>query len=262
MQESIQNNSYQSIMKKSREYLSPVVTRTVLERKLMDRIMQLEATVETMNEKVVSLENQVESLETQVKDLTPLKKEVEQLKDVKAICSNINNTLLKEIEKMQQYSRRNCIVLEGIPVKPRESISDLEKVVKSTIKTEFKLEEKDIAAEFDKTHRIGGITKNRQQRIIVRFKSHGFCEKIYNRRKETKPVNVKPSLTKFRLGTLKKAKDRYANSDDVDFIYSDILGNLKIRLKNQLDGRFVHSFYDMDELSQIIFDSDYNSYEL
>ena len=47
----------------------------------------------------------------------------------------------------------------------------------------------------------------------------------------------------------------------MDFIYSDILENLKIRLKNQFDGRFVHSFYDTDELSQIIFDSDYNSYE-
>ena len=89
-------------MKKSRESLSPAVTRTALERELMDRMMQLEATVETMNEKVVSLENQVESLETHVKDLTPLKKEVEQLKDVKAVCSNINDTLLKEIEKMQQ----------------------------------------------------------------------------------------------------------------------------------------------------------------
>ena len=42
-------------MKKSRESLSPAVARTALERKLMDRIMQLEATVETMNEKVVSL---------------------------------------------------------------------------------------------------------------------------------------------------------------------------------------------------------------
>ena len=247
-------------MKESRESLSPAVTRTVLERKLMDRIMQLEATVERMNEKVVSLENQVESLETLVKDLTPLKKEVEELKDVKAVCSNINDTLLKEIEKMQQYSRRNSIVLEEIPVKPRESISDLEKVVKSTIKTEFNLEEKDIAAEFDKTHRIGGITKNRQH-IIVRFKSHGFCEKIHNRRKESKRVYVKPLLTKFRLDTLNKAKYRYANSDGVDFIYSDILGNLKIRLKNQLDRRFVHSFYDTDELSQIIFNSDYNSYE-
>ena len=147
---------------------------------------------------------------------------------------------------MLQHSRRNCIVLEGIPVKPRESISDLEKVVKSTIKTEFKLEEKDIAAEFDKTHRIGGITKNGQQRIIVRFK-------IYKRRKESKHVYVKPSLRKFCLDTLKKAKDRYASSDDVDFICSDILGNLKIHLKNQLDGRFVHSFYDAGELSQIIF---------
>ena len=76
MQESIQNNSCQSIMKKSSESLSPAVTRTVLERKLMERIMQLDAIVETMNEKVVSLENQVESLETQVKDLTPLKKKL------------------------------------------------------------------------------------------------------------------------------------------------------------------------------------------
>ena len=49
-------------MKKSRESLLPAVTRTALERKLMDRVMQLEATVETINEKVVSLENQVESL--------------------------------------------------------------------------------------------------------------------------------------------------------------------------------------------------------
>ena len=162
---------------------------------------------------------------------------------------------------MLQHSRRNCIVLEGIPVKPRESISDLEKVVKSTIKTKFKLKEKDIAAEFDKTHQIGGIIKNRQQHIIVYFKSHGFCEKIYNWRKESKPIYVKPSITKFHLDTLKKEKDWYANSDDVNFIYSDILGNLKIHLKNQLDGSFVHSFYDTDELSQIIFDSDYNSYE-
>ena len=72
---------------------------------------------------------------------------------------------------------------------------------------------------------------------------------------------MKPSLTKFRLDTLKKAKERFSNSNDVDFIYSDILGNLKIRLKNQLDGRFVHTFYDLDELSQILFDADYNSYE-
>ena len=91
-------------MKKSRESLSPAVTRTALERKLMDRIMLLKATVETMNEKVVSLENQVESLETQVKDLTPLKKEAEQLK-------RRESRLLQHKRHSFERDRKNAAVL-------------------------------------------------------------------------------------------------------------------------------------------------------
>ena len=132
----------------------------------------------------------------------------------------------------------------------------------SLFSNEFKLEEKETNMEFDKTHRIGGITQDRQQRVIVRFKSHGFCSKVYNRRKQSKRIYVKPSLTKFRLDTLKQAKERYGNSSDVEFIYADILGNLKIRLKNPLNGRFVHEFYNLNELSDILFDADLHFYEL
>ena len=245
----------QSILKMNRKHKeSPAVTRTSLEKRLMDKIMNLEATVEKLNKKVATLEDTVE-------ELLPLKEEIQKLNDINAVTSTVNKNLTKEVERLQQYSRRNCVILEGIPLKHSETISELEKVVKTTIKNEFKIEEKEITAEFDKTHRIGGVTRERKQRVIVRFKSHGFCQKIYSKRKDSQRIFVKPSLTKFRLDTLKKAKERFSNSNDVDFIYSDILGNLKIRLKNQLDGRFVHTFYDLDELSQILFDADYNSYE-
>ena len=216
---------------------------------------QLEATVQ-------SLTTKVETLETQVSELSSLKTDVEKLKDVNAVCSQINDNLVRELESLQQYSRRNCIVLEGIKVKRDETIPELENAVKSILKNEFKLEEKETNMEFDKTHRIGGITQDRQQRVIVRFKSHGFCSKVYNRRKQSKRIYVKPSLTKFRLDTLKQAKERYGNSSDVEFIYADILGNLKIRLKNPLNGRFVHEFYNLNELSDILFDADLHFYEL
>ena len=238
----------------SKSSLSPVVTRTTNEKRLLEQISQLEATVS-------SLTSKVETLETTVSELSYLKVEVEKLKDVNAVCSKINSNLVREVETMQQYSRRNCIVLEGIKHKQHETIQELENTVKSTLKNEFKVDEREINMKFDKTHRIGGISNDRQQRIIVRFKSHGFCNKIYSRRKQSKRVYVKPSLTKFRLDTMKQAKERVGDSNIVDFVYSDILGNLKISLKTPLRGRFVHEFYDISELSDILFDADFQLFE-
>ena len=46
-----------------KQSLSPAVTRTRLEKKLMDRIMELKAKVEFLNDKVETLETKVETFE-------------------------------------------------------------------------------------------------------------------------------------------------------------------------------------------------------
>ena len=43
----------------------------------------------------------------------------------KVIASHVSDLLHEKIDDLQQYSRRNCLILDGLPVTTNESISDL-----------------------------------------------------------------------------------------------------------------------------------------
>ena len=236
---------------KQTQPLSPAVTRPSKEKILMERISELENKVTSLSSKVNLLEKNVE----------PLQKEVLKLRDVSAISEKVTSNLQKEVERLQQYSRRNCVIIEGIEPNKKETIHSLEKTVKESLCNEFGINNDIIEREFDKTHRVGHINKDNQQMTIVRFKSHEMCNKIYRQKKKSVRLNIKPSLTKFRINTLKKAKEFIVNSKDFNFVYADILGNLKIRSFKPIYGRYVHSFYDLDELADIIHDVDFNQYD-
>ena len=195
------------------------------------------------------------SLEQTVLELLPLKDKVEKLNDRNAVLNTVTGELSKEVERLQQYSWRNCIVIEGIKLHRNETIESLEGKVQSAVIEDLGISKSEYDSEFDKTHRIGPVRNNNEQRVIVRFKKHSMCEKIYAQRKKSKKIKVKPSLTNFRLKTLNSTKERFEKSNHVDFIYADIHGNLKIRFKNAVHGRFVYTFYDEAELSELIFTS-------
>lgn len=240
--------------------MSPPVTRTINERRLMERVLELEEVVENLNLKVDGLNLKVSSLENEISDLKPLKKEVEKLNDCRAVATTVSENLSKEVERLQQYSRRNCIVLENIPLTKNESIQTLEGKVESAITKDFGIEKSEYKASFDKTHRIGPI-REKKQRVIVRFTRHSMCEKIYQERKRTNKFKVKPSLTNFRLRTLNCVKERFSGCEKVEFIYADIHGNLKVRLREKHNERFVHQFENENELSDLIFDIENSVYE-
>ena len=227
---------------------SPAVTRTASEKSMMERIVELENKVELLDKKVESLENTVE----------PLKVKINQLTDQNAVLTCAISNLKTQAEENQQYSRRNCLVLEGIALSNNETIPALEGKVVAALTKELGIEKTEIDANFDKTHRIGPIRDN-QQRTIVRFKKHSLVEKIYNKRKVSEKISVKPSLTKYRLNTLNDVRNRFERSEFVEFFYADVHGNMKVRFKKQLNGRFVHNFYSENELSELIFEIE-NSY--
>ena len=235
-----------------KQSLSPAVTRTGLEKKLMDRIMELEAKVEFLNDKVETLETKVETFE---KSTVPaLRKEITILKDRNAVSCNVSQKLSDEIERQQQYSRRNCLVLEGIPLNRKETNESLMKKVKDSIE-ELGIDENEFKSTIDKTHRICPIRDN-AQRVIVHFNKHSMCEKIYENRKRSKKIQIKPSLTKKRLQTLNSAKERFGKCEHINFVFADVHGKLKVRFKDQVDGRFVHSFEKEEDLSELVFDAD------
>ena len=115
-----------------------------------------------------------------------------------------------------------------------------------------------VDVEFDKAHRIGPVFDNKKQAVILRLKSHGICRDLYaNRKNGNKSTRIRPSLTKHRSATLKSPKDLIANNPNypLAFAFSDILGNLKVKTKERLNGRFIHDFYDLDDLQHIILDT-------
>ena len=101
------------------------------------------------------------------------------------VASHVSDLLHEKIDNLQQYSRRNCLVLDDLPVIANESVSDLKVKVKETVVNDLKIDSTEFDNEFDQTHRIGPVSDNGQnQKVIVRFKSHSFRLKIYRVRKE------------------------------------------------------------------------------
>ena len=88
----------------------------------------------------------------------------------KVIASHVSDLLHEKIDDLQQYSRRNCLILDGLPVTTNESISDLKVKVRETVINDLNIDSAEFDNEFDKTHRIGPVSDGQNQKVIVRFK--------------------------------------------------------------------------------------------
>ena len=119
--------------------------------------------VESQHELIKQLSKKVSALETQVTKLSA----------DKAISSHINNILREKLDNAEMYSRRSCLVLEGLPIKRNENIEEIEKSAKETLETNFGISKLEIESEFYKANRLGPKIDG-NQKVIMRFKSHGF----------------------------------------------------------------------------------------
>ena len=188
-----------------KQSMSPAMTRSTQEKRLINRLIELEERNSNLEAKNKSLEEKVETLvekvttleTTTVSQLIPLKDEIGKLIDQNAVLNTVTENLSKENERLQQYSRRNCIVLEGIPAHKNEKIQALEGKVENVITKELGISREEFINNFDKTQRIGPVHNSNEQRVIVRFQKHSVCEKIYAQRKKTRKYKVKPSLIKL-----------------------------------------------------------------
>ena len=124
--------------------------------------------------------------------------------------------LEKEIDRMKdkqdeadQYSRRNCLIVHGIPEKEGESTDALIKDLCSK-KLKVQLE----GNEIDRSHRLGA-KKGKVRGIIVKLTNYRVRDRIYQARKmlrnteEENPVYIQESLTKLRGELFWEIKSNY-----------------------------------------------------
>ena len=65
-----------------------------------------------------------------------------------------------------------------------------------------------------------------------------------------------------RQNLLTFARNLCAEAEEINFIFSDIDGNLKIRLKEPIGNRQVYSFLNKIELAEILAKLDLDGYQL
>ena len=104
----------------------------VFDRKLLPIAMKLDqcaTTVEGLVQSVSVISDKFDEISTKVEDLEGKYMKVNQenkfLKDEVFLLSNSLNSVKEDIDNFEQYSRRECIEVSGIPVTTDEDTSDL-----------------------------------------------------------------------------------------------------------------------------------------
>ena len=202
--------------------------------------------IAALNAKLASLEAKVACLEDKNKSL---ENKVVLLESQQAVCSKVTKELSKELDRLGQYTRRANIVIKNVFLPEKETNEDVAHVVNNIIKDDLKLPNE--INNIDKLHCIGKVKNfngRKNQDIIVRFKSHASRYKVFNSRKTTKKVNIRPNLTPSRGKLLFEANELISSVDEVDFAYADLHGDLKFRLVREYEGKFVFPFFSLEEL--------------
>ena len=116
------------------------------------------------------------------------------------------DALNKVIDRQEQYSRRNCILLHGV----KESEYDTDTVVTETLNE--LLQEKLTDIDIDRSHRIGRLKKGKQSRpIIIKFARYNIRNIVFKKKKKLKDtgVSITESLTQKRMQMLTKARNEF-----------------------------------------------------
>ena len=111
---------------------------------------------------------------------------------------------------------------------------------------------------FNKNH---PIKKIKESSYIVKFTKHSTKETIYKHLKKlikkkadktNQAIKIKVSLTRRRQKLLEYATKVTDDYSLIHFVYTDIKGNLKIRLKEPIKNRVVFSFNSKMKLPEIL----------
>lgn len=109
-----------------------------------------------------------------------------------------------EIDNLQQYSRRNCLLVHGVQDIAKE---DAMKTVLTIFNTQLKINLPHYV--MDRAHRIGSQSDKRP--IIVKFTSYQPRDAIWRAKRALKGTGIviTESLTKHRQAIFKTAREKY-----------------------------------------------------
>ena len=205
-------NVIEDALKPIREQIAELPEKVWIHDTINVAVNKLE---EKFAEKYQEYDKKIENLERRVDELEGLVKVIERLEG--------------RIDDSEQYSRRMCLRINGVPLPKDNEKEDCVKIVNELIKEAGVDVTKD---SIDRAHRIGRVSGDGKQQIIARFKSFRERTLVYRSRKKCKKAAMYLDLTKRRLELLFWAKDAIKNRPEFEFAFADINCNIGVKTKS------------------------------
>ena len=158
----------------------------------------------------------------------PLESENQMLKHQVSELRRLNVSNQNKHEELEQYGKRLCLRIDGVPTKTNKSSDDVLDSVKSLFKEAI-----------DRAHSIGSryldaSSNNYCKSIIIRFITFRHRTMFYRAKiKLKRGVRIKLDLTKSRYDLLKRANDHVKEVPSIKFCYADINCRLKVKFNDE-----------------------------
>jgi len=96
-----------------------------------------------------------------------------------------NHALRQQIQHVNDYSRRNNLIVEGLEDRQNETDDMVMEKVRSFIKDNLHINDAD-AIRFDRCHRLGRYNNERRRAVVIRFNWYFDRIRVWNSRKKLK----------------------------------------------------------------------------
>ena len=119
-----------------------------------------------------------------------------------------------EIDDLEQYGRRNCLLLHGVPENTDVNVrEDTDSLFIDTIAAHLQV--KFLPEDLDRSHRLGAKKNDRPRPIIVKFARYNRRKVAFNLKKKFKGSNfiLTESLTRKRVIMLDDAKKKFGTKN-------------------------------------------------
>lgn len=225
-----------------------------------DATAELKRQLETLQNKVNKLTTRNKNLEDRCDIIenknSKLEEKIEALESKLAISEIVTDKLSNELDRLDQYHRRNNVMLKNINLNEDESQEDLKEIVFGVLKDEMNLDD-NIIKDIDKFHRSGFVKKyndSKKQNIIIRFKSHKSRYSCLEKKKNAKSGTLSPNLTKKRGKILYDASNiiKEKKIDSIAFVFANYHGDLQVRLAAPYENKQVFPFNSLKELDDFL----------
>ena len=191
-------------------------------------------TKEDMQGIITTLEERLESLiSSKIEEFKkPMENKVTSLEAKIAMYESHMNELEIKIDDCEQYSRRSCLRIDGIPLSQNGKESAAECIEK--VMAIFNEIDVDVSADdIDRAHRVGRKRiKNdgsSSQTMIVKLHTWEDRSAIYKARKKLKNKRIYVDLTTRRANLLTLAQTMVRSNPNYDFAFSDINCRLGVK---------------------------------